>query len=206
MGIITLSTKFIPNETAIDTFSSPVEQRVALENITQQIIKNPGPKFARGDANTGTWGTLKDWNYTNNILNQNGNSAGGWKRDQDGIIHFESQNWDGAGFTNGKLYQTITLSPGQYSLEYKSDGFGGEATSMFAVALGQTLPNIEEASASGLLAYEISKDAAVKGTHKLIFQLNQTEEVSIGWTVTIPGSYTWYQISEVKLMILGLSN
>ncbi|MDU1892537.1 MAG: DUF4998 domain-containing protein [Dysgonomonas sp.] len=203
MSLIKLQAYYLPDETAIDTFKAVVEEAVALENITRQCILNPGDPFLRADNGDGKWGLLKDWQYTSNILNQNGNTLGGWSTDANGVIHLESQDWGGSGFTNGKIYQTITLSAGKYSLEYYSDGFGGNATSMFSVALGNALPDIENAEGN-TLAHEISQDGSASGNHKIYFELDDTQIITLGWTVTIPGSNTWYHINWVKLMILGL--
>lgn len=203
MSLIKLQAYYLPDETAIDTFKTVVEEAVALENITYQCIINPGGPFLRADNGSGKWGQLKGWQYTSNILNQNGNTAGGWSTDAGGVIHLESQDWGGSGFTNGKIYQTITLSAGKYSLEYYSDGFGGSATSLFAIAKGSTLPDIENAEGN-TLAHEIRENGSVTGNHKIYFELEDTQTVTLGWTVTIPGSYTWYHINWIKLMILGL--
>ncbi|MFV0313409.1 MAG: DUF4998 domain-containing protein [Dysgonomonas sp.] len=203
MSLIKLQACYLPDETAIDTFKTLVEEAVALENITHQCIMNPGDPFLRADNGSGKWGLLKDWQYTSNILNQNGNTAGGWSTDANGVIHLESKDWGGPGFINGKIYQTITLSAGKYSLEYYSDGFGGNATSLFTIAKGSTLPDIENAEGN-TLAHEIRENGAVSGNHKIYFELEDTETVTLGWTVTIPGSNTWYHINWVKLMILGL--
>ena len=203
MSLIKLQAYYLPDETAIDTFKAVVDEAVALENITRQCILNPGDPFLRADNGDGKWGLLKDWQYTSNILNQNGNTLGGWSTDANGVIHLESQDWGDPGFTNGKIYQTITLSAGKYSLEYYSDGFGGSATSMFCIALGNALPDIENAEGN-TLAYEISQDGSVSGNHKINFELDDTQAVTFGWTVTIPGSNTWYHINWIKLMVLGL--
>jgi len=202
-SLIRLQAYYLPDANAIDTFKAVAEELVALENITRQFVVNPGNPFLRGDGGDGKWGTLKDWQCTPNILNQNGNTLGGWSTDSDGVIHLESRDWGGDGFTNGKICQTITLSAGKYSLEYYSDGFGGSATSMFGVALGNTLPDIENAEGN-TLAHEIKQDGSVTGNHTIYFQLDKEETITFGWTVTIPGSNTWYHINWVKLMILGL--
>ncbi|WP_029906667.1 DUF4998 domain-containing protein [Prevotella sp. 10(H)] len=203
MSLVRLQAYYLPDTIAIDTFKAKVDELVALENITRQYIVNPGNPFLRGDDGDGKWGTLKGWQYTSNVLNQNGNTAGGWSTDANGTIHLESRDWGGDGFTNGKIYQTITLSAGKYSLEYYSDGFGGSATSMFAVALGNTLPDLEDIEGN-TLAHKISKDGVVTGNHTINFQLDKEEIITFGWTVTIPGSNTWYHINWVKLMVLGL--
>ncbi|MFC4677113.1 DUF4998 domain-containing protein [Dysgonomonas termitidis] len=203
MSVINLQAYYLPNISAIDTFKAVVEDMVAKEDITRVQIKNPGNPFLRADNGSGKWGVLKDWQCTSNILNQNGNTAGGWSTDAKGVIHLESQDWGGSGFTNGKIYQTITLSAGKYSLEYYSDGFGGNATSMFAIAKGSALPDIQNAEGN-TLAHEIRQNGGASGNHIIYFELEDTETVTLGWTVTIPGSNTWYHINWIKLMILGL--
>ena len=201
MSTIQMQTFYLPNATAIDTFRVDPVEMVAEENIAQQCFVNAGSPFHRGDTNTGKWGLLHGWNYTSNILNQNGGSLGGWSTDAGGVIHLESQDWGGPGFTNGKIYQTTTLPAGTYSLEYYSDGFGGNATSLFGIAIGDNLPDIEDAEGN-TVAHEISYDGGVSGNHKIIFRLESEETVSMGWVVTIPGSNTWYHINWIKLIIL----
>lgn len=192
-SIAQFQTYFLPDTSAVDTFKTVIEEKVAIEKI-----RNSGNPFLRSDGGTGKWGRIADWQYTSNILNQEGNTLGGWSTDAGGCIHLESQDWGGPGFENGKIYQTISLPSGNYSLEYYSDGFGGNATSLFVVTLGGNLPDIENADDNSL-AYELSENDGVRGSHKIDFRLEEPANVTLGWVVTIHTSNTWYHINWIKL-------
>lgn len=185
---------YLPNATAVDTFKSVVESSIAVQRLS-----NAGNPFKRGDQGTGKWGLLADWSYTNNILNQEGNTLGGWSHDSGGVIHLESQDWGGPGFDNGKIYQNIVLPKGKYALEYYSDGMGGNAKSMFAVALGGALPDIEDAN--NTLACEISENGNATGNHTINFTLDEPSSITVGWVITISSPNTWYHINWIKLTI-----
>ncbi|WP_163175750.1 DUF4998 domain-containing protein [Bacteroides sp. 51] len=200
MSEFSMQAYYLPDELSIDTFKVAPLYIGVNEDITR-LIKNPGNPFARSDDGTGKWGVIKDWQYTPNIINQNGDTAGGWSTDSGGVIHFESKDWGGDGVTNGKIYQTISLPAGHYSIEFYSDGGGSDNfTGNFMVATGNTLPDIGN-TGEAIASHVWNKDF-MGGTHSMEFELDQPKTVTIGWAVSF-GSSTWMHINSVKLMILA---
>jgi len=193
---------YIPVATALDTFYAmafsdfPVVKR--FEDVTALYIQNPGNPFQRGDNGTGKWGLVKDWLYNTNLLNQNSSTIGGWSWDGNpsGVIHFESQDWSGAGLTNGKLYQTFTLPAGEYKASFYSDGGGGSIDGNFVVAAGTTLPDITQLS--GVIGQAHWDQNNVSGNHEMSFTLTSATTVAFGFVVST-GTTTWNHVNSITL-------
>jgi hypothetical protein len=195
---------YIPVSTALDTFSvtafSDFPAIKRFVDVTTQYLLNPGNPFQRGDAGTGKWGTLKNWLYNTNMLNQNSNTAGGWSWDGNpsGVIHFESQDWSGPGIINGKLYQTVALPAGEYKAGFYSDGGGSGSfiNGNFVVSAGNTLPDINQLS--NVLGQVHWDQNNISGTHDLSFTLSNATTVAIGWVIST-GSTTWNHVNSITL-------
>ncbi|SEM30521.1 protein of unknown function [bacterium A37T11] len=198
-----LQTYYLPDSTAIDTFRVAPDTYGVDEDVTAAYIKNPGKPFLRADDGTGKWGLLKDWLYNANVVNQNGSTAGGWSTDDGGVIHFETQDWGGAGVTNGKIYQTVTLPAGTYALEVETGNYGGDMQVNEVVALGETLPDMGDLS--NALASFSGNEGNIGGTHTLNFTLQAPTTVAIGWVVNT-GQYTYLQFRGVTLKKLNSTN
>lgn len=194
---------YIPVATALDTFYAtdfsdfPAVKR--YEDVTTQYIQNPGNPFQRGDNGTGKWGLVKNWLYNTNLLNQSGSTAGGWSWDGNpsGVIHFEAQDWTGPGLANGKLYQTFTLPAGEYKASFYSDGGGGTTINgNFVVAVGTTLPDIDQLS--GVIGQVHWDQNNVSGTHEMSFTLANSTTVAFGFVVST-GTTTWNHVNSITL-------
>lgn len=202
-----MQTYFLPNELAIDTFRAEPVLLGVDENVTNIFIKNPGNPFLRSDDGDGKWGLLQDWEYTPNVINQNGETAGGWSWDGNpsGVIHFESKDWGGEGVTNGKIYQSFELAAGNYVIEMYSDGggSGGPVDANFLVAKGTVLPDIDALDPNpDVLGIYRWNEHSMGGTNRLSFALEEPTVVVVGWVASF-GSYTWMHINYVKLMRLA---
>lgn len=198
-----MQTFFLPDTSAIDTFYAVPEMIAVSEDVTGFYIKNSGNPFFRSDNGTGKWGIARDWLYTPNVLNQNGNTAGGWSTDAGGVIHFESKDWGGEGLNNGKVYQTFMLAEGKYEMEYHSDGCGGNINSNFVAARGNVLPDIDKLDDQSVVlgAYHSTQNNT-GGTHKIEFTIDQPAQVAVGWVVST-GSTTWLHFNYIKLRIVA---
>ncbi len=193
---------YLPDETAIDTFKAPVQFVSVTENITSLYLKNYQNPIQRGDAGNGKWGLPKDWSYNSNVVNQNGNTGGGWSWDNNGCIHFETQDWGGSPLVNGKVYQTITLPEGNYKFECESGWYGGTLDINLVAAAGNTLPDITDLNNnSHVLGLYHTDGNGIGGWRSITFSLSQTTTVSIGWVVTT-GQYSGLQFKNVKLWSL----
>lgn len=197
-----MQTYFLPDEFAIDTFKTEFEYVSAIEDLTAVYIKNPGNPFLRGDSNSGKWGTLKDWQWTPNVINQESNTLGGWSTNGNpsGVIHFESAGWDGDGLTNGKIYQTMNLPAGTYTFEFSREGGSNQLEAYFVAAKGTIIPDIGDMdSSSDVLDKFKWNNSGMTGTDKIQIKLTDPETVTVGWVASF-GTNTWQQIKYVKLM------
>lgn len=181
-------TMFLPEPTSIDTFYT--EFSTAVPDIS--YMKNYEVPF-EAEATSGRWGVLADWTTNEAVKNHGG--YGGWDEWNGNIFNVES-GWGSPGITNGKIYQTVTLSPGTYT--FKANLRNGNDTShigevshaYLVVAEGETLPDVDDGA--------IENDPATIGHSKILqskdpddfkveFTLDQQQEVSFGFATTQPG-------------------
>lgn len=203
---VTYQSAYIPTKGAIDVFTVPDESTypaiVRSGDITSLFIKNSGNPFLRSDNNGGKWGNPKDWQYTPNVVNQDGGKGGGWSWDYNGVIHVEAENYSGPGVNNGKVFQTISLPAGTYSYEVTSQNYGGNINANEVVAKGTSLPDIDNLSGnSNVLAMYHGDQNSIGGVHAMTFTLTERTTVTIGWVLTLQ-SYTYMQFRQVALKIL----
>jgi hypothetical protein len=194
-------TFYLPDPKAVDVFASTEQMIGFQEDVTAVYIKNAGRYIVRGDNGTGKWGLPKDWLYNAGVVNQNGGTAGGWSWDDGGVIHMETQDWGGAGVSNGKIWQTFTLPEGTYTLSIETGYYGGgdyEVNEI--VAVGTTLPDINDLGTP--LAIFKGNPSNLGGTHSLTFTLDEPTTVSAGWVVNT-GQYVYLQFRTIRLVVKG---
>jgi len=198
---------YLPDEAFEEFFpSAPTEYviNVPPPPPTDDISNGGGPQSAvEGERINGNWGVPKGWNVTDNVRNQAGNTVGGWKNENGGLFHFESQDWNGPGFENGKVWQSPTLPAGTYlfTARYQnSDGDPGKVMYV-AAAAGDALPDIADI-ASGTLAHKEIVSGQT-GEYTVEFTLTEPTQVSLGLVVTLGGnnggSNHWLQFKYMSL-------
>lgn len=183
--------EFAPMEATVYSLSGPTD-------VTSLYLKNAGPGIEAGERVGSKWGNPKDWKVTDNVRNQKENQVGGWSTDAGGVIHLETQNWSGPGYENGKVWQTVKLSPGTYRFTaHYLNGDGNAGVDIYvAAAKGSTLPDIEAMGEA--LAFK-AVSTSQKGDYSIAFSLYEEAEVSLGLTVTLAGTEHWQQFSEFRL-------
>ncbi len=196
--------EFSPAEASEFTVNVPPAGPV---DITSLYIQNAGPSIEgdERDMNNdgGKWGVPKYWNVTQNVRNQRNDEVGGWKSDNGGIVHFESRNWDGPGFQNGKVWQSPTIPAGTYSFTVNyQNGDGDPGKEMYiAAAIGENLPDIGNMASSALAYKEIVSGQT--GEHTIYFTLTESRQVSLGLVITLGGnnngSNHWLQFNYFKM-------
>ena len=170
---------------------------------SDDISNGGGPDTSvEGDKINGNWGVPKNWNVSDNVRNQAGSTVGGWKNENGGLFHFESKDWNGPGYENGKLWQSPTLPAGSYAFTVKyhnSDGDPGKEMYLVAAA-GESLPDIA-GMASALASKEIVSGKT--GEYTVSFTLSKPTQVSLGLVITLGGnnggSNHWLQFKYMKL-------
>lgn len=193
-------TYYLPEVAAVDTFKAVPQIIGVSEDITTTYLKNSIHPIQRGDAGTGKWGTPKDWSFNANITNQNGGQGGGWSWDSDGVFHFETQDWGGAGVSNGKVWQTFTLPAGTYTVSFETGSYGGDNYSVYElVSEGTELPDIDNIG-TPLASFHGTPGGSLGGTHDLTFTLTEPRQIALGWVVNT-GQYVYLQFRSVRLVV-----
>lgn len=204
---VTYQSSYFPLTGAIDTFTVPSVStfpNVRLYgDVSKAYIKNPGYPFLRGDNGHDKWGTPKDWQWTPNVVNQTNNgTGGGWSTDYGGVIHIEAKDYSGAPVINGKVYQSFTILPGNYELDFSTAGYGGDINANEMIVLGTGLPDIDKLdNNSNILAINKANQNNIGGKHTISFSIKERTIVTIGWVIST-GSSTYMQFTGVALRIL----
>lgn len=116
--------------------------------------------------------------------------------------------WGGTGsassITNGKMYQTVTLPAGVYSLEvtYVECNVSSDATYM-VIAAGEGLPDPASVETNAIAFSRFSKNIATSDTpvtDEISFTLNNDTQVSVGFAATF-GNNKYFKVSDIKLTL-----
>ncbi len=177
---LTYQSLFVPERHAIDTFYTDNQ---ALSVLTIIPLKNRAVPFQYADRN-GRWGTLADWTTNDAIKVHNGH--GGWDEWNGNIFNVES-GWGAPAIENGKIYQTFTLDPGNYTFEIsdlKNTNLTEEDQAYLVAALGSELPDVADIQSS-LGHVHIVNGKAIEEL-KVVFTLEEASEVSVGFLTTQP--------------------
>ena len=176
------SASFLPNQTAIDTFY------VAYTNADNLYFMNSGNPF-KAASNWYRWGILAGWTTSASVINHWGN--GGWCWDQGGCISMEM----GWGWTppiyNGKIFQSLTLSPGTYTFKIVMAVNEAIDPVYIVAAAGNTLPDVVNISSA--LGYTGFQNSSFQ------FTVAQTQQVSIGFLATMTTGNQFWIVKSVKL-------
>jgi hypothetical protein len=185
-------------------------------DVSASYLNNFTAPIAGENIVSNKYGTPVNWHYTANVNNQESNTVGVWKYENDevkGVIHFETSGWEspGTGYQNGKVWQSPTLPAGSYSFtaNYRA-GDGNPGVEMYVVAAKSDagLPDIADLS-TGALAYN-PVTAGTNGEYTVYFTLAEDATVSLGLVVTladfVSGSsnahwqqYSYFRISELQM-------
>lgn len=187
---------FLPVPTSIDTFYTDFVSKDPQVIDMSYLIKNNTRPFATSSTDGGRWGILADW--ITNAACKNHGGYGGWDGgccgNPPGTINLES-GWGAPDIINGKVYQTITLEPGNYVFKAALLASGSELNSGWTtsdyVYLTATAGTVLADSQAGAL----ETNSATLGFKRLVktmsaeageftFTVSQTQQVSIGLSIT----------------------
>jgi alpha-L-fucosidase len=178
------------------------------QNITAKYLKE-ARIFSRSDANTlGTsrFGLLGEpWAYTDNIINQSGNTVGGFDNySSSQSIGVQKWNASDAAITDGMIYQTTTLPAGKYKLKIKvHENYGLAAGEIYLSAtLGNTVPQTANVTTSALGYYDMSQTATGQQYTVCPFTVSQTSAVSIGWSISIAAAASQKSMRVNEILLL----
>ncbi len=184
----------------------------STQNITRAALLE-ARNFERSDDGvfgTGRWGLLANpWKYTNNIVNQEGNSRGGF----DNYNNSRSvgiQKWFSSdpAIENGMIYQTTTLPAGSYKLKIKvHEQYGLQAGEIYMnVAAGDVLPLTTDVPTKALAYYDMKNSSTGGQVSACEFTLSEETEVSIGWTATIASAAATRSMRVNEILLLDGSD
>lgn len=129
---------------------------------------------------------LKDWKLENAAVNGNIITGAHVDKEKNTCLTVTT-GWDNFAtkLNNHKVYQTVELAAGFYSLEVEYDSrFEGQCGGSYVVAaLGKTLPVTEELSQS--LGYTAMKEKGTASVNKVDFVLTEKSTVSLGLVVNM---------------------
>ncbi len=184
----------------------------STQNITRAALLE-ARNFERSDDGvfgTGRWGLLANpWKYTNNIVNQEGNSRGGF----DNYNNSRSvgiQKWFSSdpAIENGMIYQTTTLPAGSYKLKIKvHEQYGLQTGEIYMnVAAGDVLPLTTDVPTKALAYYDMKNSSTGGQVSACEFTLSEETEVSIGWTATIAAAAATRSMRVNEILLLDGSD
>ena len=199
-------TLFLPDETCIDTFQTEYVNLVPEFVDYTNKLTNISQPFQSSEF-SGRWGNLDGWTTNNAAKNHSG--YGGWDSNDTGVFNIES-GWGAPSIVNGKVYQTITLEPGNYTFKAIPKANGSVINSGYtmndhvylAASKGTTLPDSQ--------AGAIETDTATLGFTRLVntmapddvevnFTVTETTDVSVGVSTT-QGDQTFLVIYSFSLL------
>ncbi|MBO9731526.1 MAG: DUF5013 domain-containing protein [Chitinophaga sp.] len=172
-------TLYKPDPKSIDTFYTPFVIAGVKEDLTAKYIVNPGAPFLRDPANmpSGRFGQLQGWQY-NSEAGRNGTYD-----EINGPGMLTLWIWDNGTITNGKIYQTFTLQPGDYRFEADISNIDNTLENTYlVVAAGNQLPDVEQMN-TALGSAKLSNN-----NHKYAsagFSLTAATTVTVGFTGTL---------------------
>ncbi|KAA6340885.1 hypothetical protein EZS27_011286 [termite gut metagenome] len=211
---IVTQTFYVPDEYAVDTFAVLGINEAGLKKETQLIVRpasgtnfvqNHGPgiegEFVNGD---GTWGKPLEWIVTQEAIVYN---KQGWANRDGGVLHPEC--WGGGynsgnGIENGKIYRTITLPAGFYTIKYNCVGSAGDVNKVnayFLAAKGNELPNIDYIptdEAKVILGKYQGNGESIKNTHEFDFTLDEESEIAFGFVFSMKNE-SQFRVNSVSL-------
>jgi hypothetical protein len=208
-SVISYSTAYKPDKTAIDTFYVDYQTHTVKADVTSIYLSNTGP-FQRATFD-GRWGTLAaPWITNAAAKNKDNGVNGGYTSDAGGAINWET--WDNTPVVNGIVYQATSspLPAGTYIVSFSSYSEVQSNSSVYCIAAagGNGIPALADLStALGSVAMFNGANVGTTSpnsteTRSFTFTLTTPQVVSIGFLGNIigngnPGSY--FTVTNIKL-------
>lgn len=190
---ITYNTLYLPDTVGIDTFTVAPKTLPAFTEVT--LLNSIHP--VANQANDGSrWAVLRDWISNDAVKNHSG--YGGTDISGDAKIYFEA-GWGAPGISNGKIYQVLTLPPGNYSFEGDIDWWAVGSqndTYLVAAAGGNGLPDVSNLSSA--IAYKrVDNGSHITNT----FTLSQQTTLSLGLVLELANDGEAMRFNSLRLYI-----
>lgn len=182
---VSYRTMFLPDSSAIDTFFTAAVVKSPATLLPGQIhLKNSGYPF-KAAKTVGRWGTLADWMANDAVKNHDG-PVGGLDNLNTSVENFLSYEfWGTPAIVNGKIFQTGTLSAGNYRLVVTVSNVNNNLEdSYISIVKGQTLPDVTDINSS-LAKLKFTNNQMNNKDFTLTFTLTQQETITLGLVCTM---------------------
>lgn len=184
---------YLPITGAIDTFyTSKYDKFPVTKDVTSNYLKNAVNPIQPLETDVGNrFRSPADWIVNNAVKNKTGSSSfgskmGGWGSDQGGCFLITTESGE-ADIINGKMYQTLKLPAGSYTIKIDLvAGEYGSNPSLIVAAPGNSLPDLKgNVPATATLGYADLKNK------EFSFVLEQETTVSLGFLFNNPQNSYW---------------
>lgn len=177
MSNLEYQTMFKPEPNAIDTFYADIRS-AELEKILLRNAEYP----IQDSVNTGKFGIPAKW-IVNDAAKNQPEGMGGWKKNN--TLGLTTWPGNSSHVENGKIYKTVNLPAGSYSLEVDFRSFDS-FEHYIVVAKGDSLPNTASLDGESLTYADFSDK-------KLDFDLTEKTKISFGFLVNmLSDGKTWW--------------
>ena len=183
-----------------------------MEDVTEEYLVEKR-NFSRDDASTEPntrFGLLAEpWVVTDNIINQDNGSHGGFDSFEGGrAISIEKWNGGEPAMVNDKIYQTTkaALPAGDYHLHISVTCRAGLSNGrcLLRVARGEELPD-KGVTQNVLATYDMSRTDYTGEYDVCNFHLDQPETLTLGWVLNIPQSESGHAFRVTAIRIVDNS-
>lgn len=181
-----------------------------LQDVTKDYLKNYKKSFLSTNTKVNNtafnrWYALRDWKVENTVATEDGNVIAGAHVDRQKANCFTiATGWDKfPNLFDHKVYQTVTLPRGSYTLSTVYSDNSNHGTSLatqsyLTVSRGEGLPNTAQLSDEALAYTQMSR-TGLGAIHSVNFVLEEETEVSLGLVVNMSG-YAIAMIQEFNLV------
>ena len=142
------------------------------------------------------------WNTSDNTIITTDTAVGG-------LCIFSANAWGIPNVVNGKVWQTVELMPGYYSVEWTigsvTDTRGLDAFGV--VAKGSALPDIDAATSDSSVISVFFMNSYKSSVYNQDFELREPTTVTIGWVFStydlyvITGSIPWSDLYMTSIVL-----
>lgn len=211
---VTLADAFSAFQTSGLITNKVVGEMEDTEDVTKEYLYE-SRNFSRSDESsepTSRFGLLAEpWIVTDNILNQDNFSHGGFDSFEGGRA-ISLEMWEGSlpAIENGKIYQTTRaeLPAGTYHLHINVTCRAGltDGACLLRVVRGDDFPDKGVDDDRVLAAYDMSKTAYSGEYDVCTFTLDSPQTVSLGWLFNLPENATGHALRVTAIRLLDNSN
>lgn len=177
-----------------DLFNTCVDEIQTMPKLINGIspIQGDGSEDLGTAVGVGRMQRAVGWNTSDNTIITTDTAVGG-------LCIFSANAWGIPDVTNGKVWQTVDLMPGYYSLDWEigsiTDNRGVDAYGV--VAKGFALPDLDVATSDASVVASAYLNNYKASTCKMEFDLREPATITVGWVFSthdlyvITGSIPW---------------